>query len=122
MALEYPYNWSTQALSVNSPREGVRPPNYYIGFKANDAGPYCAFLGEVKFLDSSHWRLPTSQELSDLVSTKGPLGTNYRWPYPAGKGYNTSNLSNKKIHIQWGNELHDNDLNAAPTSCVTEQP
>ena len=122
VALEYPYNWSTQALSVNSPREGVRPPNYYIGFKANDAGPYCAFLGEVKFLDSSHWRLPTSQELSDLVSTEGPLGTNYRWPYPAGKGYNTSNLSNKKIHIQWGNELHDNDLNVAPTSCVTEQP
>lgn len=123
VALGYTYNWSTQALAVNSPLEGVRPPNYYIGFKGQtNAADYCAFLGAVKFLDSSRWRLPTSQELSDLVSTKGPLGTNYRWPYPRGKGYRVSDLSGKTIHIQWGSQLNENDLNAAPTSCVADQP
>lgn len=123
VALGYTYNWSTQALAVNSPLEGVRPPNYYIGFKGQtNAADYCAFLGAVKFLDSSRWRLPTSQELSDLVSTKGPLGTNYRWPYPRGKGYRVSDLSGKTLHIQWGSQLNENDLNAAPTSCVADQP
>ncbi|WP_353500384.1 Ig-like domain-containing protein [Vibrio sp. CB1-14] len=126
VALGYTYNWSTQALSVNSPLEGVVMPNFYIGFKGpgqpNDAGSYCTFLGTVKFLDSSGWRLPTSQELSDLISTKGPLGTNYRWPYPKGKGYRVSDLSEKTLHIQWGNELNENKLNAAPTSCVTDKP
>lgn len=123
VALGYTYNWSTQALAVNSPLEGVRPPNYYIGFKGQtNAADYCAFLGAVKFLDSSRWRLPTSQELSDLVSKKGPLGTNYRWPYPRGKGYRVSDLSGKTLHIQWGSQLNENDLNAAPTSCVADQP
>lgn len=124
-ALGYTYTWSTQALSVNSPLEGVRPPNYYIGFKGpgqpNDAGSYCTFLGTVKFLDSSSWRLPTKQELSALISTKGPLGSNYRWPYPKGKSYRISE-SGKTLHIQWGNELIENDLNSLPTSCVTDRP
>lgn len=124
-ALGYTYDYSTQSMSVNSPLEGVRPPNFYIGFKGpgqpNDAGSYCAFLGTVKFLGSSGWRLPTKQELSNLISKKGPLGTNYRWPYPNGKGYRISEPG-KTLHIQWGNELNENDRNSSPTSCVAARP
>lgn len=112
----------TQRLSVNSPREGVAFPNEYIGFKGknqlNSATSYCAYLKKVRFLNLRNWRLPTQNELTRLLTEKGPLGTNYRWPYPKGRGYRVSELTGKTYSIQWGNLLNEGDQNAAPTSCV----
>ena len=120
-ALDYPHQFVR--FLTEQPWEGMQHVQY-AGFRRFggplDASLYCDYLASVEFLEASDWRIPTKPELANLISTRGPLGTNFRWPYPGGRGYRYVESYTNTLHIESGQEFNNGAQRAAPVSCVSE--